>query len=835
MFFLFAQTADSFRFDRIQEPRDWFWPLLATLLLLYWAYRRYRKDAVELARWKQVFLFALRFAVIVSLLLFYLRPQWEQLVASSRVAVLIDTSASMSGTDLEDSDRPPRATSPDSEPLSTEVSPDRFDGDSPSRLAVLTDWIDRGNLFGRIREKHDLVVYRFDDSLARVLQQEHKTSAVSEPVPENWAVELQAEGSATRLGDALHDLLQRERGQPLAGILLLSDGGQNAGASSEKGIELAKNARIPVYTIGVGSKSRPINFRITQTDVPERAFPNDPFTVKAQIELQGGERSDAPPVPIAVPLELWMTPVDPAADAAVSQNETVPAGAQKIGGQEVELLPGSTREVEFEVKPENIGKYGLYFKILPPGEDRIAEDNLQSAVVEIVDRKDRILLFAGGPLRDYQFLSNQLYRDKSVTVEAYLPWARPGIAQSVDKILETFPNSPAEMSQYDCVVAFDPDWRVLTSGQIDLLEQWVARSGGGLIVVAGPVHLADTITGWTTDPGLSKIRALYPVDVSAQKTSSVLSFRTDSQPWTVGLTRAGEEAEFLRPADSESESRAIWSEFPGFYAFFMVNGLKPTARLLAKSSSPDAAGSRGVAAIFAEQFYGSGRVFYIGSGELWRLRMLDDSYFEKIYTKIIRHVSQGRLQRRSERGSLAFDQKRYTLGSTATVRASATDARIQPLTSPTLSLDVLSPDAKVRQVSLTLDPNIPGSYSGFIPMLAEGTWTAKFHIPETEEVLSETVQVRMSDLESENPARNEPLLIEIARKTGGEYFDSAEKAFPTVAATDSGKTVLDGLGIRSQQSVPDEKSNEKTRRLFLYVFCGLLCFEWSFRRLSRLL
>ena len=72
---------------------------------------------------------------------------------------------------------------------------------------------------------------------------------------------------------------------------------------------------------------------------------------------------------------------------------------------------------------------------------------------------------------------------------------------------------------------------------------------------------------------------------------------------------------------------------------------------------------------FVEQFYGSGRVFYMGSGEMWRLRRLDPAYFDQFYTKLIRHVSQGRLLRGSSRGVLLPGQDRYLLGNTVEVRA----------------------------------------------------------------------------------------------------------------------------------------------------------------------
>ena len=49
----------------------------------------------------------------------------------------------------------------------------------------------------------------------------------------------------------------------------------------------------------------------------------------------------------------------------------------------------------------------------------------------------------------------------------------------------------------------------------------------------------------------------------------------------------------------------------------------------------------------AGHFYGSGRVFFLASGEMWRLNAVDDTYSQQFYTKLIRWVCEGRLLRDS--------------------------------------------------------------------------------------------------------------------------------------------------------------------------------------------
>lgn len=925
----------QFRFARIQENRDWILPVLIALALIAWAARRYKIDGSELTPWKRWTLLILRCALVLGLFVFYLHPQWERIEGSSRVAIVIDTSSSMGTHDLIAIDDTGTG------PILGTLNPDEK---GPSRLDAVIDWLKRSELIEQLREKHDVIVYGFDKSLTRLGLEEKgglhgiqtgtnppvdrdvespspteitETKIIDEPIEtsdvdsteetsnattgetavsgdsqpaaglsvEQRTSELKANGQETRLGDALDEILQQERGQPLAGIILISDGGQNSGRSPELAIEKAQQGQIPIYTLGVGATRLPLNFRIANFDAPERAFPDDPITIKGKIELQGGHdaaeqingpTSEAEKQRWTIPVELWMRSAAGTSSvpvASTDENSTEnPEGAEKpipapatassdalkIGETEIELTPGAAKEVSFEILPVDIGKKILSLRIIPPKEDRVEEDNHAESDMEIVDRKDRVLLYAGGPMRDYQFLRTQLKRDKTMSVHVYLPWSGGAVSQDADEILTNFPLTREEMAEYDCVVAFDPDWSELLQEQIDVLEYWVARQGGGLVLVAGGVNITESVDGWTDDHKLNgplkKIRALYPVDFFSSKSHRDHRMQTDTHPWPIKFTPAGEEADFLRPADSETESKAIWEEFPGMFSYMNVRGTKPAATLLATSSSPDAAGATGVAAIFVDQFYGSGRVFYIGNGELWRLRQIDEVYYEKIYTKIIRHASQGRLQRQSERGSLNLDKSRYGLGSTATIRVTMNDSQLNPMTQPTQPVDVFLPNGKRRTVQLKLDPNVAGLYLGHLSLQEEGNWRLQLSVPDTDEILVQNFQVRMSDLERENPARNAMLLSELAEKTKGRYYDNPENAQPPVRESEmygslklftsglSSKGDAEGeipvltelLKIRSQKAVIDTAKEEDTMWIFLWALCGVALLEWLLRRLMRL-
>jgi hypothetical protein len=175
-----------------------------------------------------------------------------------------------------------------------------------------------------------------------------------------------------------------------------------------------------------------------------------------------------------------------------------------------------------------------------------------------------------------------------------------------------------------------------------------------------------------------------------------------------------------------------------------VRGPKSAATVLARFSDPRTgqAGERPV--YLAEQFYGSGRVFYLGSGEMWRLRHVNEGYFERLYTRLIRHVAQGRLLRQSSRGVLMVGQDQYQVGGTVEIRAQLTNAQLAPLVAQTVPLQVFQPGGKVQTITLRPDPSRAGTYAGQFTALDEGDYRLELLVPEsTDERLTRRIQVSM--------------------------------------------------------------------------------------------
>lgn len=814
-----AVTRPVFELGRVQSNADLVAPVAAALAIMVVLRMIYRADARELRPAIGWMLTGLRWLVVLALLLVYLQPQWrieEERRINSRALVLVDGSLSMGITDETTG--------------------------AATRSGQLAEALKRSRLVERLRRTHDVAVYRFGEKLEPILVGERlsgddKSGAAA---PREWPKSLAPTATQTRLGEALAEAIGRQRDVPVSGILLLTDGGQNAGVGPEAAMAVARRASIPVFPVGFGSDRRPAELRISDFVVPTRAYPGDQYAATGYLQATGlaGQTAE---------VELRLAPVGPSAatpnrtassNRAATVRERSSPDAPPPLGEVVEtrevILPadGEVLPVRFELTPKTAGRQTLTLVIKPANGVDVGGDR-READVEVVDRKTRVLLLAGGPSREYRFLRGLLHRDKSVELDVLLQSASGPVSQEADRVLDDFPATREALYQYDAVVAIDPDWQSLSDQQIALVEQWVAEQSGGLILVAGTVNMGNSISGWIQDPRMAKIRALYPVMFERRFATDATSYASD-EPWRLDFTSEGRDAEFLRLADDRAASTAAWKSFPGVYSFYPVQGPKPGATVLARFSDPKVGSGDRRPVWAATQFYGSGRVLYLGSGELWRLRAVDETYFETIYTKLLRHVSQGRLLRGSSRGVLLVDRDRHLLGSTVEVRAQLTDARLEPLATKTVELQVFPPRGAVRTIALAADPARAGNFAGRFPALEEGAWRLELPIPESDERLARRIQVRMPELERENPQRNDALLSRIAKETGGRYYVGADAALPK----DGSPGVVGELKDRTKTVIvtgpPSREWQRQWLRRVMLLICGLLFTEWLIRRLVRL-
>jgi hypothetical protein len=273
-------------------------------------------------------------------------------------------------------------------------------------------------------------------------------------------------------------------------------------------------------------------------------------------------------------------------------------------------------------------------------------------------RMPRVLLAASSTTREFQFVRTLLAREeetKRLKLSVYLQ-APPGREERREEKandedahrIKTFPDhlaGPAEegpekhasnLAFYDLIVAFDLDWRRLPAETLRSLEKWGKQGVGSLVLVAGPVN-TPALAKEANAERLTSILALFPVIVAAEPEKPVDA----TQPGRLVFTKAARERDFLKLNPSGEGPLAGWDEFfgagekkgaelRGFFGCQPVKKVKAGAVVLANWTQGD---SREPYLVTMKA--GKGRVLYLGSGEMWRLRSFHIDYHQQFWTKLV--------------------------------------------------------------------------------------------------------------------------------------------------------------------------------------------------------
>jgi RNA polymerase sigma factor (sigma-70 family) len=285
---------------------------------------------------------------------------------------------------------------------------------------------------------------------------------------------------------------------------------------------------------------------------------------------------------------------------------------------------------------------------------------LRFAPAPQVPLRQRVLLAASGATRDFQFLRSLLARGeekKQTKLAVYLQMDRakvpPGTLKRFPDLLRPVnyrgtkeEEKPYNLNEYDLIVAFDVDWSRLSPETLELLKSWVDK-GGGLILVAGPSHTAALGKADAEERGLRPILRLCPVTPSDSPQKKV-----PDEPRRLRFAKEAPDLPFLKLDPEGKGPRAGWEAFytgdeakagkggkpeRGFYGYQPGKARKGTQVLLNWHD----AGDKQEVPWLAVRSSGKGRVVWLGSGEVWRLRAYREAYHERFWLELARYAGAG--------------------------------------------------------------------------------------------------------------------------------------------------------------------------------------------------
>lgn len=788
-----------------------------------------------------------RLLVLVLVLVIAINPQRRtQLsrIEKSRVSILLDTSLSMAW---------PAADSGSKEALATGAAQDSGEGlqvsSAETRAEAALKSLVASGVLDELSKKHATTVYTFDSSLvgpwavvtgdevrfidtnanesgssaspsgkqaANVSLNEANVTAgsnVADPAAmKQWNTIFAPRGAETRIGESLYQLMGQISGRTLSGVVLVTDGRSNSGLDVEAARVRAERSGTRLITVGVGSQKPQMNLWVAGMQSPTDVHQGDPFDIT--VGLQGTASKGQ---------QVIVRLFEQSSDGDGKDRRQI---AEKTIELDDDAIPASIR---FSQELKVPGKYDFTARIESAAgiSEMTLNDNERRRTVEVTDRKMKVLVISSGPMRDYQFVRNTLFRHSGVESDVWLQSVTDEnigfVSQESKKLLTKFPATEAELFEYDVIVAFDPDWSRLSSEQQTFLNRWVSEHAGGLVVVAGEIFTPRLVQ---ESDAFREIAVLYPVMLNRTVPELINSQRAD-EPWPTALTPEGRATEFLKIADETGNASVdLWKTFKGIYRSYPVRGVRDGAVVLLEYGNPRARTELGQPPFLASQFYGTGRTIFIGSAETWRLREVSSQAHQRFWTSLIREVGQGRRSRGNARGVLMLDRTEAAPGQPVIVRAQLYDARLQPLIAESVPLTVVDPAGRTLSLPdrLNVDSRGVGQYLTSFRPPGPGLYRLSVPVPESSDVLQATLDVVLPNLESQSPTLNTELLTSLTRETQGRYLALSELG-----------TLPSLLPDQSQPVVVDERLRTLWDRSWLmYLIVGLLGFEWIMRRVWRL-
>jgi hypothetical protein len=589
--------------------------------------------------------------------------------------------------------------------------------------------------------------------------------------------------NGTNLPDVVSTLVSREAARVLQGIVIISDGRSTvlSAQTLDDAKARAEKAKVPLFAVAVGEDRPQIRIRLTDLQAPEQVRPDDSFMVRALAEGEGLA---------AQPADITLDITKPSGEKQTIKPTT--RGDPAAGG--LLFRPGEPpqAQADFEInQPGDEGEWKLTARI-PRDKRETTPGPIHSSdpvTVHVVKRPLRVLLFAGAPSRDYQFLRSLLVREMDqhrAEVSIFLQPGSGDIVQDVppERLLRHFPNFIAgeqdskvtaedryyDLSRYDLIVAFDPDWTQLAPESLALLEKWVGTHAGGLIMVAGPVNTFQLARGVNFDK-LKPILDLSPVVFEDSRVQGIGTERSTNEPWRLHFPGATPDLTFLKLDETGADALAGWEDFfagrvpgdaadsgspHGFYSFYPLKGVKSNATVVATFADPGARLADGKEQPYLVSMpYGSGRVVYLGSGETWRLREHRDVFHERFWTKLARYAGSGNLSRATKNGYISMGST-FRAGQYVPIAARLFGRDLSPLGRSEHPVAQVRGPQDAKPVTVPLLPKAvsasdsEGWFEGRCLARDAGIYTISVPVPTTAEILTRKFSVKESNPEQDN-------------------------------------------------------------------------------------
>jgi uncharacterized membrane protein len=592
-------------------------------------------------------------------------------------------------------------------------------------------------------------------------------------------------GAATRLAPALTAARAELGSLPLSGLVVVSDGADNAATGLSETLLSLKAAGIPVFTVGVGADRFERDIELTRVNVPRSALRGSALVVDLMLAQNGyGGRT--------VPVQ-------------------VEDGGRIIAVEDVELpRDGEPSAVRVNFTLAEPGARRVRFRIPPQDGELIAENNEQEAVITVRGAREKILYFEGEPRWELKYLRRAVAEDSSLQVVALQRTADQKFLRldvdSAGELYGGFPTTREELFTYRALVLGSVEASFFTHDQLQMIADFVAERGGGLLVLGGRSAFAEG--GYAGTP----VAEALPVTLTAARDTTYFA-ELDVRPTSAGLVHAA-----LRVADDEPGAERRWQTLPPLTTVNRVGAVKPGATALLTGSG---AGVNQPVLAFHRYGRGIAMAFAVQDTWLWQMHAavpLEDQTHERLWRQLLRWL----VNDAPDRVVAGTSSDHAAPGEPVRITATVADERYLRVNDGRVNAEVITPAGASLDVPLEWSLTSDGEYRGSFTPTEPGLHEIRVHAERagtTHGSAPTYVQVSESTAEFYGAQRREPLLRRIASETGGRYYDAASLDGLVEDISHAGR----GATVREERELWDMP-------IVLILALLLLATEWGYRR-----
>jgi hypothetical protein len=617
------------------------------------------------------------------------------------------------------------------------------------------------------------------------------------------ARDLSFQSPRTHIGDAIERVRQELEAVPVSGIILASDGADNSAVPIGDQLLSLRARSIPVFTIGVGAERFDKDIEVRRVEAPHSVMRGSAVAADILVRQRGYANRRVPLI------------VEDDGKIVVQDTITLPAD-------------GDVAPLHLSVFLNRAGARALTFSIpVQPGE-QVTQNNSQVALVDVRQRREKILYIEGEPRYETRFIRAAVAADSNIQLVTLQRTSEDKYLRldvdNGEQLASGFPKTPGELFAYRAIVLGSIEASAFTQVQMKMLADFVSIRGGGVLFLGGRRSFAEG--GYSGTP----LSDVMPVAIEGPPVPDSLTFFAELKT-TIAL--AGRSSAVTQIASTAAKADERWRALPSVTTVNYIRRVKPGAVTLLEGYMPGGARSgwptQPLAAysqpVLVSQRYGRGvsLALPVQDSYLWQMdpnAPENDISFQTFWRQLLRSLTAdvpGQLQ-------LSVSTDQVVPGQPATIRATVADTLYAPRNDARVTLHVAgaTAGAAARDIPMQWIVDRDGEYGASFTAPAPGLQVIRVEATAPNgQVLRDSVVVRVGDTNAEyvDAEMRAPLLKRIADETGGKFYRPGHTStlVDDVAMSKNGVTVVNQMDLWDMPAI-----------FFLLVL--LVSAEWAYRR-----